>query len=126
MSRSSILGKCDSPPVPDTIGKLCRAGLFPVAPYTAGRWTLEEACLENLITGGTGSGKTNGPFQYIIRSFLRAGCGGIFLCAKKDAVKDYRKIIESEHREQDLAARNSGQDFSTAPGDGGTVAAIWS
>ena len=61
-------------------------------------WTLEEACLGNLITGGTGSGKTSGPFQYIIRSFLRAGCGGIFLYAKKDAMKDYRKIIKSGSR----------------------------
>jgi len=46
-------------------------------------WTLDEACLGTLITGGTGSGKTTGAFKYVLRSYLRAGFGGLFLCAKK-------------------------------------------
>jgi hypothetical protein len=30
----------------------------------------------------TGPVKTNGPFQYVLRSFLQHGFGGIFLCAR--------------------------------------------
>ena len=73
------------------------------------RWPFHgivAACLGNLLTGGTGSGKTSGPFPYIMRSFLRAGCGGTFLCDKKDAD---RKIIESKHREQDLIVFREGE-----------------
>ena len=47
-------------------------------------WTWEEACRGKLTTGGTGSGKTSGLFDSIIRLFFRAGCGGIFLCVQKD------------------------------------------
>ncbi len=66
------------------------------------RWTLEQACLGTLITGGTGGGKTSGPFQYVIRSFLRAGFGGVFLCAKPDDAAKYQKLAEAEGRAHDV------------------------
>jgi hypothetical protein len=65
-------------------------------------WTLEQACLGTLITGGIGSGKTSGPFQYILRAMMRAGFGGLFLCAKKDAAAEYRRMAEAEGREEDV------------------------
>lgn len=73
------------------------------------RWTLEQACLGTLITGGVGSGKTSGPFQYVIRSFLRAGFGGIFLCAKKDVWKDYKKLADAEDRSGDVIIFREGE-----------------
>jgi hypothetical protein len=66
------------------------------------RWTLEQACLGTLITGGTGGGKTSGPFQYAIRSFLRAGFGGLFLCAKPDDATKYKNLAEAEGRANDV------------------------
>jgi hypothetical protein len=54
-------------------------------------WTLEQAVLGTLITGGIGSGKTTGPFQYVIRSFLLAE--GVRAFAKGDHV-----LIEGELR----------------------------
>ena len=65
-------------------------------------WTLDEACLGTLITGATGSGKTTGPFQYVVRSFLRAGFGGLFLCAKIQSFDDCMQLVRAEGREQDV------------------------
>jgi hypothetical protein len=61
-------------------------------------WTLDDATLGTLITGGMGSGKTSGPFQYVLRSFLRAGFGGIFLCAKKQSLDDCMTLLKAEGR----------------------------
>jgi hypothetical protein len=68
----------------------------------ADRWTLDHAALGTLITGATGSGKSTGPFQYIIRSFLRAGFGGLFLVAKADACAEYLQLARTENREKDV------------------------
>jgi hypothetical protein len=68
----------------------------------ADRWTLDHAALGVLITGATGSGKSSGPFKTIIKSFLRAGFGGIFLVAKPDATAEYLQLARSENREQDV------------------------
>jgi len=65
-------------------------------------WTLDEASLGTLIFGATGSGKTTGPFQYVLRSFLRHGFGGIFLCAKKQSFDDCMMIVRAESREKDV------------------------
>lgn len=47
-------------------------------------WTIEDACAGTHILGGNGSGKTTGSGQTIAMSFLRAGFGGLVLCAKPD------------------------------------------
>jgi hypothetical protein len=73
------------------------------------RWTLEQACLGSLITGAIGSGKTSGPFQYISRSFIRAGFGGLFLCAKVDAAKEYQDLAASEGRSGDVIVFRPGE-----------------
>jgi hypothetical protein len=54
--------------------------LSPVDP-----WRLEQAVSGVIILGATRSGKTSGPFQHIIRSFLRSKFGGIFFCVKPEA-----------------------------------------
>jgi hypothetical protein len=72
-------------------------------------WTLEQACLGTLITGGTGGGKTSGPFQYVIRSFLRAGFGGLFLCAKTDDAGKYEELARKEGRGDDVIQFRIGQ-----------------
>jgi len=61
-------------------------------------WTLEQDCLGTLITGGTGGGESSGLFQYVIRSFLRAGFGSLFLCAKPDDAAEYEILAAKEGR----------------------------
>lgn len=68
------------------------------------RWTLEQAVEGVLITGAIGSGKTSGPFNYILRALLRCGCGGLFLCAKKDAANEYIRLAELEGRAKDVVS----------------------
>lgn len=48
----------------------------------ADAWTLRDACEGTQIFGATGSGKTSGSGQMIAKAFLRAGFGGLVLCAK--------------------------------------------
>ena len=45
-------------------------------------FTFRDAAQNVLVTGVTGGGKTSGPGRHILESLLRAGCGGIVLCAK--------------------------------------------
>lgn len=47
-------------------------------------WTIRHACEGTAIFGATGSGKTSGSGRDIARSMLRAGFGGLVLCAKPD------------------------------------------
>lgn len=77
-------------------------------------WILAQAVEGTLITGATGSGKTSGPFQYAMRALLRCGCGGLFLCAKRDAAGDYFTLAEREGRAGDVIhfSLNSGQTFN--------------
>jgi hypothetical protein len=70
------------------------------------QWTLDQATLGVLITGATGSGKSSGPFKTIIKSFLRAGFGGMFLVAKPDATAEYLQFARDEHRERDVIVFN--------------------
>ncbi len=65
-------------------------------------WRLDQATAGVLLLGTTGSGKTSGPFNTIIRSFLRSGFGGIFLVAKADATAEYIELVKSENRAGDV------------------------
>lgn len=44
--------------------------------------TFRDFAQNCLVTGQTGGGKTSGPGKHILEALLRAGCGGILLCAK--------------------------------------------
>jgi hypothetical protein len=65
-------------------------------------WTLEDAYAGTFICGGIGSGKTSGSGRTIAHSFLRAGFGGLVLCAKVDEADTWRKYCKETGREKSL------------------------
>src|SRR5260221_13636981 len=54
--------------------------------------TLTDAKTGVLITGKTGSGKTSGPGRLFAKAYLRAGFGGLVLCAKADEPALWRSL----------------------------------
>lgn len=54
-------------------------------------WTLGDAVAGTHIFGGNGSGKTTGSGQTIAKAFLRAGFGGLVLCAKPDERETWQR-----------------------------------
>lgn len=65
-------------------------------------WTLEDAYAGTFICGGTGSGKSSGSGRTIAHSFLRAGFGGLVLCAKPDEANTWRRYCQETGREISL------------------------
>jgi hypothetical protein len=55
-----------------------------------------------VVIGGTGAGKTTGPYQNTVRSMMRQDFGGLFLCVKEDAAESYRRWAREEKREADV------------------------
>lgn len=53
-------------------------------------FTLRDAVQGVLILGGIGSGKTSGSGQALAGAFLRAGMGGLVLCAKPEEAELWR------------------------------------
>jgi hypothetical protein len=53
-------------------------------------FTFRDAVQGVLITGGIGSGKTSGSGQALAGAFLRAGMGGLVLCAKPEEAQLWR------------------------------------
>jgi hypothetical protein len=60
--------------------------------------TIGNACEGVQIFGGIGSGKTSGSGEALARSFLRAGFGGLVLCAKKDVLDDWKRYAKETGR----------------------------
>lgn len=65
-------------------------------------WALRDACEGCQIFGGTGSGKTSGPGAAVARALLRAGCGGLVLCAKPDEAENWYHHAKAADRLDDL------------------------
>jgi len=65
-------------------------------------WRIKDACEGTMIFGGTGSGKTSGSGRTLAESFLRAGFGGLVLCAKPDEPELWRRYASDAGREADL------------------------
>ncbi len=61
--------------------------------------TLADAKTGVLITGQTGKGKTSGPGTMLAKAYLRAGFGGLVLCAKIDEADLWRKYLRETGRE---------------------------
>jgi hypothetical protein len=61
--------------------------------------TLADAKTGVLITGETGKGKTSGPGRLLAKAYLRAGFGGLVLCAKIDEADLWRKYLRETGRE---------------------------
>ena len=54
------------------------------------------------IFGGIGSGKTSGSGATLAKAFLRAGFGGLVLCAKKDELATWQDYARQTGREDSL------------------------
>lgn len=65
-------------------------------------WTTRDACACTQIFGDTGSGKTSGSGQYIARSMLKAGFGGLVLTVKSSETERWRAYMREAGRENDL------------------------
>ena len=65
-------------------------------------WTIEHACAGTHVFGGNGSGKSSGSGQTIAKSFLRAGFGGLVLCAKPDERAMWERYAKQCGRSKDL------------------------
>ncbi|MEO1316744.1 MAG: TraM recognition domain-containing protein [Pseudomonadota bacterium] len=63
------------------------------------RWCLRDAVEGTAIIGGVGSGKSSGSGQAIALSFLRAGFGGLVLCAKNNEADRWRKLARATGRQ---------------------------
>ncbi|MCB2009572.1 MAG: TraM recognition domain-containing protein [Geminicoccaceae bacterium] len=77
------------------------APLLQLSPRDA--WRLRDACEGTAIFGGTGSGKSSGSGRALARAFLRAGFGGIVLCAKQDEERErWRSYVRETGRARSL------------------------
>lgn len=65
-------------------------------------WTLEDAVAGTHIFGGNGSGKTTGSGQTLAKAFLRAGFGGLVLCAKPDERVNWERYAKACGRDKHL------------------------
>lgn len=65
-------------------------------------WRIRDACEATAIFGSPGSAKTTSSGATVLRAFLAAGMGGMFCCAKVDAVDDMRRAAAATGRTQDL------------------------
>lgn len=66
--------------------------------HPADCWTLRDACEGTQIFGATGSGKTSGSGQMIAKAFLRAGFGGLVLCAKPGECRQWLRYAQETGR----------------------------
>ena len=70
-------------------------------------FTLDHACQGVQIFGGTGAGKTSGSGKALAQAFLRAGFGGLVLCAKTDEAENWARYAEACGRGDDLVLFNA-------------------
>lgn len=65
-------------------------------------FTIRQACEGVQIFGGIGSGKTSGSGSALAKSYLRAGFGGLVLCAKKDELDTWMQYAYQTGREKSI------------------------
>lgn len=93
--------------------------------------TLHQLYEGMLVFGSTGSGKTTGPGEAVIRYLLRMGCGILWLTAKADEYERAHRLCRQTNRLGDLVrfAPEAGHSFNfldfelTSPGGGVNSAA---
>lgn len=69
-------------------------------------FTLRDAVQGVLVTGGIGSGKTSGSGQALAGAYLRAGMGGLVLCAKPEEAVLWRRYCAEHGRSGSLIELN--------------------
>lgn len=74
-------------------------------------FTIANACEGVQIFGGIGSGKTSGSGEALARAFLKAGFGGLVLCAKKDVLDDWKRYAQETGRAKNLLVFDATGDF---------------
>ena len=74
-------------------------------------FTIRDACEGVQIFGGIGSGKTSGSGAALARSYLRAGFGGLVLCAKKDELDTWKQYARETGREDSLLVFDTSGKF---------------
>ena len=74
-------------------------------------WTLGDACAGTHIFGSNGSGKTTGSGQSLAKAFLRAGFGGLVLCAKPDERANWQRYARETGREHQLIVVSQQADW---------------
>lgn len=75
-------------------------------------FTIRDACEGVQIFGGIGSGKTSGSGAGLARSFLRAGFGGLVLCAKKDEMDTWLEYAKQTGRERSVIVFDTSGKFT--------------
>jgi len=70
-------------------------------------FTIADATCGVCVTGATGSGKTSGPGQLLAQAYLRAGFGGLVLCAKADERAQWEAWAKAAGRGADLVIVNA-------------------
>ena len=74
-------------------------------------FTIRDACEGVQIFGGIGSGKTSGSGAALARAYLRAGFGGLVLCAKKDELDTWKQYARETGREDSLLVFDTSGKF---------------
>lgn len=74
-------------------------------------WTIADACTGTQIFGGTGSGKTSGSGAALAKAFLRAGFGGLVLCAKPGERELFEEYAKTTGREKHLVVFSPEQPY---------------
>lgn len=65
-------------------------------------FTLRDAVAGVHVFGGTGSGKTSGSGRALASAYLRAGMGGLVLCAKPDEVELWQRYAAENGRSESV------------------------
>ena len=65
-------------------------------------YTLSDAYMGIFCLGGNGAGKTSGTGVHVGAAYLKAGMGGLVLCAKATEANDWEKRVKAAGRGDDL------------------------
>ncbi len=75
-------------------------------------FTLRDACNGVHIFGAIGSGKTSGSGRALSGAYLRAGMGGLVLCAKPEEVKLWQRYAKEHGRSNSVVIFDESQGFN--------------
>lgn len=75
-------------------------------------FTLRDACAGVHIFGGIGSGKTSGSGKVLAGAYLRAGMGGLVLCAKSEEVALWQEYAAAHGRRDSVVLFDERQGFN--------------
>ena len=78
-------------------------------------WTIRDAVRGVQIFGSIGSGKTSGSGKTLAYKYLKAGFGGIVLCAKPNEAEDWKKYAEDCGRGNDVIRFKEGSKYQFNP-----------